>query len=94
MNTDETRIGQMVDGETLPYHWRRIRGSCALGYGFLEVYQGNAGWLSSGSQAELRSPSKFIRVRWSENISPLLVDGSVMVEIKVAKRYNPEDKLC
>ena len=62
MNTDETRMGQMVHGECyLPYHWRRIRGSNTLGYGFLEkVYQRamQVELIKRGSQAELEVPIK------------------------------------
>jgi hypothetical protein len=76
MNTDETRMGQLVHRETT-FH---IIGAAfevhnALGYGFLEkVYQRamQVELIKRGSQADWRSPSKSsIRVPSSENITPI-----------------------
>ena len=69
----------------------------ALGYGFLEkVYQRalQVELIKRGSQAELEVPIKvfYKSALVGEYYADLLVDGSVMVEIKVAKCYNPEDE--
>ena len=98
MNTDETRMGQMVHGETTSH----IIGAAfevhnALGYGFLErVYQRamQVELIKRGSQAELEVPIKVLykSALVGEYYADLLVDGSVMVEIKVAKCYNREDE--
>ena len=98
MNTDETRMGQIVHGETTS----NIIGAAfevhnTLGYGFLEkVYQRamQVELIKRGSQAELEVPIKvfYKSALVGEYYADLLVDGSVMVEIKVAKCYNPEDE--
>ena len=69
----------------------------ALGYGFLEkVYQQamQIELIKRGSQAELEVPIKvfYKSAVFGEYYADLLVDGSVMVEIKMAKRSNPEDE--
>jgi hypothetical protein len=78
MYTDETRMGQMVHGETTS----NIIGAAlevhnTLGYGFLEkVYQQamQVELIKRGSQAELESPSRSsIRVPSSENITPIFL---------------------
>ena len=50
---------------------------------------------SSGSQAELEVPIKvfYKSALVAEYYADLLVDGSVMVEIKMAKRSTPKTKL-
>ena len=98
MNTGETRMGQMVHGETTSH----IIGAAfevhnTLGYGFLEkVYQRamQVELIKRGSQAELEVPIKVLykSALVGEYYADLLVDGSVMVEIKVAKCYNREDE--
>lgn len=98
MNTDETRMGQLVHRETT-FH---IIGAAfevhnTLGYGFLEkVYQRamQVELIKRGSQAELEVPIKvfYKSALVGEYYADLLVDGSVMVEIKVARCYNPEDE--
>ena len=47
--------------------------------------------IKRGSQAELEVPI-YKSALVGEYYADLLVDGSVMVEIKVAKLYNPEDE--
>ena len=91
-------MGQMVHGETTSH----IIGAAfevhnALGYWFLErVYQRamQVELIKRGSQAELEVPIKvfYKSSLVGEYYADLLVDCSVMVEIKVAKRYNPEDE--
>jgi GxxExxY protein len=98
MNTDETRMGQLVYGDVTSH----IIGAAfevhnTLGYGFLEkVYQRamQVELIKRGSQAEVEVPIKvfYKHALVGEYYADLLVDGSVMVEIKVAKRYNPEDE--
>jgi len=68
-----------------------------LGYGFLEkVYQKalQVELLRRGHSAEIEHP---IRVEFKGAIvgeyeADLLVDGKVIVELKVAKQYNPKDE--
>ena len=65
--------------------------------GFLEkVYQRamQVELIKRGSQAELEVPIKVLykSALVGEYYADLLVDGSVMVEIKVAKCYNREDE--
>jgi GxxExxY protein len=98
MNTDETRMGLLVYGDVTSH----IIGAAfevhnTLGYGFLEkVYQRamQVELIKRGSQAEVEVPIKvfYQNALVGEYYADLLVDGSVMVEIKVAKRYNPEDE--
>lgn len=68
-----------------------------LGYGFLEkVYQKalQVELLRRGHTAEIEHP---INVNYKgavvgEYAADLLVDGKVIVELKVAKEYNPQDE--
>jgi len=68
-----------------------------LGYGFLEkVYQRamQVELLQRGHSAELEPA---IKVKYKDAIvgdyaADLLVDGKVIVELKVAKKYNPKDE--
>jgi len=100
MNTDETRIGGLglAHGETTS----RIIGAAfevhnTLGYGFLEkVYQRamQVELIKRGSRAELETAVNvfYKRAVVGEYYADLLVDGCVIVEIKVAKCYNSEDE--
>ncbi len=98
MNTDETRIGGLLHEETTS----RIIGSAfevhnLLGYGFLEkVYQRalQVELIKRGRRAEMEVAIKvnYKGVVIGEYYADLLVDGSVIVEIKVAKTYNAEDE--
>jgi GxxExxY protein len=98
MDTDETRMGRLTHGETTS----RIIGAAfevhnALGYGFLEkVYQRamQIELIKRGSHAELETAVKvfYKHAVVGDYHADLFVDGCVIVEIKVAKRYNPEDK--
>jgi len=98
MNTDETRIRGLKHEETTS----RIIGSAfevhnLLGYGFLEkVYQRalQVERIKRGSRAEMETAIKvgYKGIVVGEYDADLLVDGSVIVEIKVAKTYNPEDE--
>ncbi len=68
-----------------------------LGYGFLEkVYQRalQVELIKRGSRAEMETAIKvnYKGVFIGEYHADLLVDESVIVEIKVAKIYNPEDE--
>jgi len=68
-----------------------------LGYGFLEkVYQKalQVELLRRGHSAEIEHPIKveFKGVIVGEYEADLLVDGKVIVELKVAKEYNPKDE--
>ena len=91
-------MGQIVHRETTS----QIIGAAfevhnTLGYGFLEkVYQRamQVELIKRGSQAELEVPIKvfYKSALVGEYYADLLVDGSVMVEIKVAKYYKPEDE--
>ena len=68
-----------------------------LGYGFLgRVYQRalQVELLRQGHSAELEYPTKvkFKGVVVGEYAADLLVDGKVIVELKVAKRYNQKDE--
>ncbi len=88
-------MGRMVHGKTTSH----IIGAAfevhnMLGYGFLEkVYQRamRVEFIKRGSQAEVEVPIKvfYKSAIVGEYYADLLVDGSVMVEIKVAKRCNP-----
>ena len=87
-------MGQMVHGETTSH----IIGAAfevhnTLGYGFLEkVYQRamQVELIKRGSQAELEVPIKVFYK--SALVGEYYAEDSVMVEIKVAKCYNPEDE--
>jgi len=98
MNTDETRMGKLLNEEITS----RIIGSAfevhnLLGYGFLEkVYQRalQVELIKRGSRAEMET---IINVNYKgvvvgEYYADLLVDDVVNVEIKVAKTYNPGDE--
>jgi GxxExxY protein len=68
-----------------------------LGYGFLEkVYQRamQVELIKRGSHVELERAVKvlYMHAVVGDYYADLLVDGSVIVEIKVAKCYNPEDE--
>jgi GxxExxY protein len=68
-----------------------------LGYGFLEkVYQRaiQVELLKRGCQAELETAVKvfYKGAVVGDYYADLLVDGCVIVEIKVSKCYNPEDE--
>ncbi len=68
-----------------------------LGYGFLEkVYQRalQVELLRRGHSAEVEYAIKvkFKNVIVGEYAADLLVDGKVIVELKVAKEYNPQDE--
>ena len=68
-----------------------------LGYGFLEkVYQRamHVELISRGLTAELEHPIqvRFKAVVVGDYFADLFVAGSVVVELKVAKKYNPEDE--
>jgi GxxExxY protein len=68
-----------------------------LGYGFLEkVYQRamQVEIIKRGSSAEMESSIKVLykNAVVGEYYTDLLVDGGVIVEIKVARSYNPEDE--
>jgi GxxExxY protein len=98
MKTDETRIGRMAHKETTA----RIIGAAfevhnTLGYGFLEkVYQRamQVELIRRGSNAQIGTPIKVLykHVIVGEYYADLFVDDCVVVEIKVAKCYNPEDE--
>ena len=68
-----------------------------LGYGFLErVYQRalQVELLRRGHSAEIENAIKVIfkDVIVGEYTADILVDGKVIVELKVAKKYNPKDE--
>ena len=68
-----------------------------LGYGFLEkVYQRalQVELLRRGHSAEIENAIKVIfkDAIVGEYAADLLVDGKVIVELKVAKKYNPQDE--
>ncbi len=68
-----------------------------IGYGFLEkVYQKalQVELLRRGHSADLEYPIKvkFKGIVVGEYEADLFVDGKVMIELKVAKKYNPKDE--
>ena len=68
-----------------------------LGYGFLEkVYQRalQVELLKRGCKAELEVPLKvyYKGISIGEYFADLVVDAAVIVELKVAKKYNSEDE--
>ena len=86
-------IGRLPPISLAPHSRSTIR----LVTGFLEkVYQRamQVELIKRGSQAELEVPIKVLykSALVGEYYADLLVDGSVMVEIKVAKCYNREDE--
>jgi GxxExxY protein len=98
MGTDQTRMELLAHGETTS----RIIGAAfevhnVLGYGFLEkVYQRamQVELTKRGSTAETEASIQVLykNAVVGEYYSDLLVDGCVIVEIKVARSYNPEDE--
>ncbi len=69
----------------------------ALGYGFLEkVYQKalQVELIRRGHQAEIEYPVKvkYKNVIVGEYYADLFVDEKVIVELKIAKHYNPQDE--
>jgi GxxExxY protein len=98
MITDQTRMEPLTQSETTS----RVIGAAfevhnTLGYGFLErVYQRamQVELIKRGSTAETEGPIKVLykNVVVGEYYADLVVDGCVIVEIKVAKSYNPEDE--
>ena len=98
MGTDETRIGQpgLAHGETTS----RVIGAAfevhnTLGYGFLEkVYRRamQVELIKRGSKAEIPIKVLYKQAVVGDYYADLFVDGCVIVEIKVAKCYNPEDE--
>lgn len=98
MNTDETRMENLVHEELT----RQIIGAAfevhnTLGYGFLErVYQKalQAELTSRGFRAEIEYPVKVVYkgIIVGDYFADLLVDGSVVVELKIALVYNRQDE--
>ena len=98
MDTDETQIKRLEHEEIT----EAIIGSAfevynSLGYGFLEkVYQRamQVELLQRGHSAELEQAIKvkFKGVIFGGYAADLLVDGKVIVELKLAKKYNPQDE--
>jgi GxxExxY protein len=98
MSTDRTRMEPLARGETT----FRVIGAAfevhsVLGYGFLEkVYQRamQVEIIKRGSSAEMESSIKVLykNAVVGEYYADLLVDGCVIVEMKVARSYNPEDE--
>jgi GxxExxY protein len=98
MSTNQTRMELLAHGETTS----RIIGAAfevhnILGYGFLEkVYQRamQVELIKRGSSAEMETPIKVLykNAVVGESYADLLVDGCVIVEIKVARCYNTEDE--
>jgi GxxExxY protein len=98
MGTDQTRMEVLAHGETTS----RIIGAAfevhnVLGYGFLEkVYQRamQVELIKRGSSAETETPIHVLykNAVVGEYYADLLVDRCVIVEIKVARSYNPADE--
>jgi GxxExxY protein len=98
MNTDQTLMEPLARGETTS----RVIGAAfevhnVLGYGFLEkVYRRamQVELIKRGSTAEMENPIKVLYkdAVVGEYYADLLVDRCVIVEIKVARCYNPEDE--
>ena len=98
MNTDQTQIEPLTHGETTS----RIIGAAfevhnTLGYGFLEkVYQRalQVELIKGGSSAETETSIKVLykNAVVGEYYADLLVDGCVIVGIKVAKCYQAPDE--
>jgi GxxExxY protein len=98
MNADETRMGRLARGETAS----RILGAAfevhnTLGHGFLEkVYRRSlqVELIRRSSKVKMEIP---IKVLYKQTVvgdccANLFVDGCVIVEIKVANCYTPEDE--
>ncbi len=98
MNTDETRTGNLVHEELT----KEIIGAAfevhkTLGYGFLErVYQKalQIELINRGLQVEIEHPIKvtYKGVIVGDYFADLLVGDSVVVELKIAPSYNPQDE--
>jgi GxxExxY protein len=98
MNTDETRMENLVHEELT----KQIIGAAfevhnTLGYGFLErVYQKalQAELTSREFRAEIEYPVKVVYkgIIVGDYFADLLVDGSVVVELKIAPVYNRQDE--
>jgi GxxExxY protein len=98
MNTDETRIGKLVHEELT----KEIIGAAfevhkTLGYGFLErVYQKalQTELISSGLRVEIEHPIKVVYkgIIVGDYFADLLVEESVVVELKIAPSYNRQDE--
>jgi len=98
MNTDETRMGNLVHEELT----KEIIGAAfevykTLGYGFLErVYQKSmqTELISRGLRVEIENPIKvaYKGVIVGDYYADLLVEGSVVVELKIAPSYNRQDE--
>ena len=90
MNFKYEEITEAIIGSAFEVHNK-------LGYGFLEkVYQRamQVELLQRGHSAELESAIevKFKGVVGGDYAADLLVDGELVVELKVAKKYNPKDE--
>lgn len=98
MNTDETRMGNLVHEELT----REIIGAAfevhkILGYGFLErVYQKamQTELINRGLRVEIEHPIKvaYKKVIVGDYFADLLVEESVVVELKIALNYNQQDE--
>ncbi|TXT23369.1 MAG: hypothetical protein FD134_2169 [Gallionellaceae bacterium] len=98
MNTDETRMENLVHEELT----KQIIGAAfevhnTLGYGFLErVYQKalQAELISRGFRAEIEYPVKvaYKGIIVGDYFADLLVEGAVVVELKIAPVYNRQDE--
>ena len=98
MNTDETRMGKLVNEELT----RGIIGAAfevhkTLGYGFLErVYQKalQTELINRGLRVEIEHPIKvaYKKVIVGDYFADLLVEESVVVELKIAPNYNRQDE--
>ncbi len=106
MNTDETRIGLMVDHIEPAFPHSTVTEAVIgaafevhnqIGYGFLErVYQKarQVELVRRGFRAELEHPIKvhYKGVLVGEYVADLLVEDSVLVELKVAAAYDSRDE--
>ena len=98
MTTDETRISSLAHEKLT----QEIIGSAfevhnVLGYGFLErVYQKalQVELVARGLKVEIEHPIKvsYKNVAVGDYFADLLVEDTVVVELKVAVEYNPKDE--
>ena len=98
MNTDETRMSNLAHEEVT----KKIIGAAfevhkTLGYGFLErVYQKalQTELISRGLRVEIEHPIKvaYKGVIVGDYFADLLVEESVVVELKIAPNYNRQDE--
>ena len=98
MNTDETRMGKLVHEELT----REIIGAAfevhkILGYGFLErVYLKalQAELISQGLRVEIEHPIKVVYkgIVIGDYFADLVVEESVVIELKIAASYNKQDE--